>query len=223
MQLFLICIHKIQKRISMKYFSLKMKSLLMVTLFSVLILSCKKKSGQVSNIQSGDYTVTLNSVIDSISIAGISVNGKIPESFPSEFTIAKKVVDIEEEGEKYSQVLFEIIHEGKLSIQIEALENGGSYLANRIVAKCSMFKDGKGIHVGSSLTNFYKAYPRANAYYSYVSEKFWLQNGVDANLQYIFPDDAFRGNRDDLGESDIVELSATDLNTALGITEIILF
>ena len=82
----------------------------------------------------------------------------------------------------------------------------------------SLYETEEGIGVGSSLNDFYSYYPKAEAFYTFVSGMYWLEQPDLKETQFMIDEETYLGEPDD--SSDLTELKKSKLDMKGRITSI---
>lgn len=82
----------------------------------------------------------------------------------------------------------------------------------------ALYETKEGIGVGSSLNDFYTYHPDAEAFYTFVSGRYWLEQSRLMDTQFMIDDKAYLEQPDD--SSDLTKLKKSKLDMKSRITRI---
>ncbi|HET8808800.1 MAG TPA: hypothetical protein VFM65_00860 [Flavobacteriaceae bacterium] len=174
--------------------------------FMVLILlaltACKenqKKSVETSG-EEKQVNKTLNeSTIGKISegkVASFEIGDKIPQNI-KKYQIQQKEQTRYTEGGPVKEVIYILSKEGEKHLVLKPEFDPSTKSYNQTIAEIFVFsekyKTAENIGVGSTLTEFSKAYPDFKIWYTYVSDRYVAENS-NSSIQFLLNEKDFKGN-----------------------------
>jgi len=158
--------------------------------------------------------------------------GKIKMASHADFKTNK--LEIDKIGKTYREVVYG--EEGDTSFKYKLMRNDTAIInfsltrneigketdiIGEIQIFSSIYRTEKNIGVGSVLSDFVKAYPTNNIWYTYISGMFVIETKELENIQFIIEDTGFIGDKKKLGNGgDMDVLSIKDFNPSSKIKSI---
>lgn len=146
--------------------------------------------------------------IDENGVDDMNIGDMIPldNSRYDKYKFERKTKMVSSEGEEYEEVYYDVMMGNEKVLEIipgyDIRTDTYVDIISEIIILSDKFQNRDGIGVGTTMDKFLKLYPRTKAYYSYVSDRFWLETGNE-QFQYILAPDL---NKQDYSNSDLANV-----------------
>lgn len=89
------------------------------------------------------------------------------------------------------------------------------HLVGELEVISSLYKTKAGIGVGSSLNDFYTYYPKAKAYYTFISGMYWVEQPIMQSAQFLIDESAYSAEPDDFSDLTVLDKSKLDMKSRI--------
>ncbi|MBN1252718.1 MAG: hypothetical protein JXR51_11405 [Bacteroidales bacterium] len=197
-----------------------MKTIYVLFLISLILISCKNQSNEQAGKNSNGTTKNVIHanpfLISAKGVGAFDVNDKFPDLNDS--TYEKKDTLIFKEGDEF---FYRSIYQmDTLRLVISLSPNDSIYDITILSPK---YKNNQGLGVGCKLSQILTVYNDFEIFYSYVSGNFVVYSKQIENLQFIIDSNAYKGDKKKLNNSDIIILKHEDFIEDAEITKIRIF
>jgi len=155
--------------------------------------------------------------------AGQFIKGeKAPTELPSRYTIDKKSRLLEEEGNTWEEIYFQVSENGNELLSYKMGEDYNTKKNNvitGILVTSTKYKTSSNIGIGSTVEDFIKAYPNYSLWYTYIGDMFVIQD-KSMKVQFLLDHKDYIGNKENLDFSDMVIVKTSDFKLNSKITSI---
>jgi len=167
-------------------------------------------------------------VIDNTGTGAFKVGQNLPTASQTvHLTLTHNFKTLSAEGEEWEEYYYEVAQDNinLLTCTVEEYHDAnGHETIGELKLHNEQFKTSNGIGINSTLEEFIEQYSDYRITYSYVNDKFIVQNKTMNQVQFILdPNDYIANNNEYLTSSDIVPLKKSDFNDLTRIKSIRIF
>lgn len=183
-----------------------------ILIIGLTAVCCKNQTSKKTITKDENYLITENGVL------GLSIGESMPEQLEN-YKLTKSV-KIVEEGNEEPIIIIAKNNKEFLQISFRYDQEKGHFTNSigEILIKDKRFKTEKNIGVGSTISDFISSYSNYNIWYTYLSGNYVIQS-KDMKIQFFLDDQGYIGKQD-LMESDMIELKKEDFSINTSIVEV---